>query len=257
MSKLINNKLMYDLFELDRNKQILALQRQIKSIQVTREKCLSYFDNHNLPVDVDLVVLKEGKETLIPNPTTAAEHVYNIKLKAFNESHAIYTNKFQAKKELQDHKIPFNVFCFILKRCNELLIKNIIWKGYVFNNLFLGKIDIFYNKSIKPSIDWGTSMKNKQKLLQENKVPYLKKDAEEAKLKGIEYNGIDWLAYIKEGNLFFQWTLELAQYTRLPNLRNFTFIPFKDNGDGKSPCAELKRFKNTLNEEQLLNFNNR
>jgi hypothetical protein len=243
---------MYELHEVKFNIELDIINKELKLLERNKKKLLSYFKLISLPDNVNFENIELGKEKVIDNPTSSYEIFYNAKLKDYNSSCIIYNNKIEVKNLILQHKIKPVIFNYILNRFNELLSEEIIYYKYKFKDLFLGGLLLISNKSPRPSINWKISLDNKKKLIEEGKIPYLKNDAEVAKQNNQEYNGIKWLHEFTGFSLFFQWELENKQFIRLPNIKNFTFEPYRGSN---SPVSKLTEYKNTLTEAQLTNFN--
>lgn len=78
-------------------------------------------------------------------------------------------------------------FLSIIGHFNNLIINEVIERGYTFNMCHnLGSIIVRRKKRTRKKIDWNASKKYRQKLIDEGKVPYDKKESPD---------GIKWFIY--------------------------------------------------------------
>lgn len=118
------------------------------------------------------------------------------------------------KKEI----IKKRVYVAIIKKFNMKVIKKIVEHNLFFNtNTLFGSIAIYKVVNTKKIIDWGKSTKNKQKLLAEGKIPYLKADAERIE----NYQGVKWIEHRNPVDYAIFW----IKHKYMPYLKDYSFSP--------------------------------
>jgi hypothetical protein len=246
---------MYDLYRVDKDLQLTNLNKEIKDLRESYDRLLAYFKNNTLKFyfNFNIEDVLAGTQQLVEIPLSSTDKYFNIQLNHFNIIRAQYNSKQDEKIRILNDTVNSKIFFFIIQRFNELLVQAMIKEAYSFYHLFIGKFTIIINKSPRKIINWGKSLKRKQALLNNNEVPYCKKDADSAKEDGEDYKGVEWLSYLSSYNFYFSWIVCGAQYLRIPNIRMFSFIPYR--GD-KSPTAYLTTHRNTYTEDQLINLYN-
>lgn len=245
---MITHNTMYDFHNVELKSRLESVRQELEDIQKRKDSIANYFKSEVCPIKVD------NLDTLVEftNPTSNPEKYFNLKYTQYKELDKLYKNKKELEEKLLKYKIPHGVFSYILKRFNELLCQEMIHNKYEFRTLFLGGFYVLCNKNKHKIINWKTSLENKAKLLAEGKVPYTKQAEKEALEQGLEYKGEQWLEYLSDYSFFFNWDIQTAQFIRIPNIKNFTFIPVRGLS---SPVAELVKFKNSFNTEQdAINF---
>ena len=160
----------------------------------------------------------------------------------------LLATKLEEITKLKKQKINEGVFVFILKRFNKLLIDAIVKEGYCFYSLFIGGLKVKVVKRTKPEINWGESIKAKEKLLEQGLIPFTKEDEKKAIENNEQYNGVQWLVHLPVIATYFEWCLETAQFFRISNIKNFKFDPVRGID---SPVTLLRRYEETLNEDEL------
>lgn len=249
---MITHNTMYDFHNVELQTRIESTKKEIEDLQERKDRAITYFKSSLCPIVLtqDQITNQDLKE--IDNPDSNPKKYYNLKVNQYKELCTLLDNKKEVLNKLLKYKIPQGVFSFILKRFNELLYKEMIYNKYVFSTLFLGKLDVICNKNKHKVINWKVSIDNRNKLLSEGKVPYTKEGERKALEAGLDYKAEQWLEYLPEHSFFFNWDLQVAQFIRLPNIRNFTFVPVRGLA---SPVAELVKFKNSFKtEEEAINF---
>lgn len=252
---MITSKTMYDLYEANLKEGKVILESEIHNLSIPYNKLVSYFRNNvpNIPaVSSTLEEILNNKGEEIPFPVSVTEKYYNLQLKTFKSLYILYHNKKEQEKIIKNQKIPYKVFVFVIRRFNQLLVEELVYNSYKFTHLFIGTLSVFCNKN-KNSINWGESTKNKQRLLIEGKVPYIKEDAELAVKNNIPYEGVPWIVKQAEYGLFYKWAISPAQSIRINNIHNFSMIPYRGVN---SAVQVLNDYKNTLSTEDLANLYN-
>lgn len=247
---MITTKTIYEIHNARLDTLIIEVENELELLKPTRKIYKDYFNTNKSKYDkrIDYNVLHLGEHELIELPLDNSDKYYNIQIKNYNEHNKLYVTKLEEIKILQKQRIQENVFAFILRRFNALLIEAIVKKGYEFYSLYLGTLKVKVVERIKPEVNWGESVKAKEKLLAQNLIPYIKLDAKKAKEDNIEYKGVQWLVYLPNITTYFEWLFTPAQYIRIPNIRNFSFDPVRGID---SPVMLLRRFEETLNQEEL------
>ena len=108
---------------------------------------------------------------------------------------------------------------------NRKVTDKIIEENYMFEGVpSFGRLYIIKNENHKKRVNWGASNKNKAKLLEEGKVPYMKADSEQ-----YMYAGVKWLAYHDPIDFFFQWDTKWLTKKLNPVLKDYKFKPARGN----------------------------
>ena len=248
---MITIKTMYDFYSLTFKNNINEVKEEIIILENTKALIIKSLYTNNIPeyIILDKDKIEKGELELISSPFTNKEKFYNIQVDNLKDYIIRINNRKRYIKEQESKLIPFKIYAYIIKRFNMLLTEAIINEAYEFFDLFLGKLYIITTDKRRPSIDWKKSNENKNKLLEEGKIQYLKADAEKAKEEGKEYKGIQWLENIKTLGMFFKWELKNVQYVRIPNLANYNFIPYDSR---RGPVEQLNSLRKKYTEEELI-----
>lgn len=248
---MITIKTMYELYNTTLNLEIDVIEKEISKIQVIRHRIKTYFSQ--LP-DIDKDFLKElFLGTVVPSDDTSTNNIifFNKQLTVYNEVTVIYKKKRKEIDTLRAKKIKKSIYYYIIVRFNTLLVEELIYNNYKFITKFIGNFAVIKNMNKKKIVDWVQSNINKKAILDKGQKLYYKKEAEEAKTKGEEYTGVEWLTYLdEEVGLFFNWQLLNYHFIRIPNMNNFTFEPYK--GD-TSPVKMLMEHKRDLGQDYIIN----
>lgn len=249
---MITTKTIHEIHNAKLDTLISEVEEELSLLVPTRTLYRDYFNTNRekYKLRIDYEILNKGEHKPIEFPLDNSDKYFNIQLKNFNEHTLLYFNKQKEIQKLQKQKINESVFVFILRRFNTLLAEAIVKDGYHFFSLYIGKLKVKIVERKKPEINWGESMKARDKLIEQNLVPFIKEDARVANETNKEYNGIKWLVYLPDIATYFDWELETAQYIRIPNMRNFNFVPVRGL---QSPVVLLRRFEETLTQEELYN----
>lgn len=253
MSEVITNKSMFELHDVELTLKIQEIDDRLKLVTRARAKLLIWFKYNNYSIrkmEFNKKHFIDHKILSIALPIYSIDKYYNIQLNSFYEFNKEYFKLIKDKENLINLKINEKIFTSILIKFNTKLGDSIIEDDYNLKHHYLGNIGKHLNKSPRLTVDWSTSNKNKQKLLEEGRIPELKVDRELAKEKGEEYKGESWLAYNSPYNFYFKWTIEYYQSIKFFNMKNYQFIPYRGE---KSPTAKLYAYRNTFTEEQLIN----
>jgi hypothetical protein len=248
---MITHNTMYDFHNVELKSRLESIKEELLDLERRKTNLINYFKSNVCPFkledDTDI-------DTLFAfSPATSnPEKFFNLKLAQYKELVLLIENKKEVEQRLLKYKIPQGIFTYILKRFNELLYQEMIYNKYQFKTLFLGGLYVFCNKNKNKVINWKKSLENKAILLEQGKVPFTKKDEQEAKENGLDYKGEQWLEYLSDYSFFFNWDIQTAQFIRISNIRNYTFMPVRGLA---SPVAELVKFRNSFtNDEEAINF---
>lgn len=249
---MITIKTMFELHTVELKLKIEAAEKELVPIKNLKQDLEKYLiDNKNTSsIKAPIEEVLSGTYGQIIPIRNSFDAYFNIKLRDYNHIHSIYTRKVNTLQALERQKINKVVFNYIIKRFNVLLYKEMVHKAYQFKDLFLGEFFVHISNNKKATINWGVSLQNKAKLLEEGKIPYTKAGEQEAKDRGEEYKGEQWLDYLPEKSLFYQWLRTSATYIRLPNIKNFVFRPYRGIN---SPVKELALYRNAYTDEELIN----
>ena len=244
---------MYDLYTKDLVDKIESISKDIDNSKQVLKIAESYFTS-NL---CDRVIILEDLRNKIPKiinvPVSNEERYFNLKLKQYYELSTIYDNQIEQKNRLISHKVKRKTYKYIVANFNNKLVNHMIFKKYKFNQFKLGGLCCHCNKNKNKPIDWVKSNINKEALLKEGKIPYTKEDAKIAEEKGLPYVAHEWLVYGNDYSFFFKWDITVHNFITMPNIKYFTFIPTKSS---TSFIKVLSRFRNTMTEEEAINFYN-
>ncbi len=247
---MITAKTIYSLSNVKTNLEIDNIKKDITKLKKVNKVIETFIDNNNdkLHRVVNKHQLLLGESITINNPLNALEKLTNIKLKSYYINNTLITSKEAKIKTLTEQKLNVNIFIFTLRTLNTLIVDAIIKKGYEFSDYFIGTINIVSFKNNKKKIDWGKSLKNKQRIIDKGQIPYYKAEAE---VQGEDYQGVQWLEHYKGRDLWFNWRYNLTPALLIANIRNYVFIPFRGT---HGSVAKLIEYKKSLTDEE---FNNR
>lgn len=248
---------MFELHNTLINVELEELDKEVKQLKVTLKSINDFFINNRdkLIGCVDYNLLLNGEHQYIKTPLNAIEEYANINLIALRDTTKLINNKEARLKVIKGQKLHIKVFFYIIKRINELIVDALIYKGYQLKDDFIGTIKIINAKDKKKRPDWNKSFINKQKLIEQGKVPYMKADAEKALKENKPYNGVPWLIYHNsENSLWFNWSYGLRPALILPNIRNYVFVPLRGTSGA---VAKLQEFRKSLSKDEFNErFNN-
>ena len=248
---MITIKTMFELHRVEADVKLRELEKELIVVEKSKKETENYLlENYNkLSIKYEEPELLSGTCILL-TPNTKLDTYFNIRLKHYNQVCTTYQNKLQVKVQLEKQCIIKEEFNYIIQRFNTLLYKELVNNAYHFKDIYLGGFCVIVNKNTRPVINWGKSIKNKTRLLANGLVPYTKQGEKEAKDLGLEYKGVAWLEYIENYRLFYDWTLTSPNYCRMPNLANFSFIPYRGED---SPVKALSIRRADYTDEELIN----
>ncbi len=248
---MITTNTMYELYTISNEIKITNINKEIEDLKGVLEKIYKYFEENIIlrPRGCDMVSIKNAKGLEILYPLTSVERYYNAQLIQYKVIYIRLTQKKEELKNLNKQKVPKRIFSFILRRFNELLIEELIFRSYRLKDLYLGELRVIVNKGRKASINWGLSLPIKREIEARGGIPYKVEDAEKCKKEGIEYKGEKWITFLPEYRMFYSWKNNIASKIRLPNITNFCFIPLRGDNSAVSMLFDVS---NRLSQEELI-----
>lgn len=247
---MITTKTIHEIHNARLDTLIDEVEEELSLLEPTRKFYKEYFNNNRdkYKARIDYELLYKGLHEQIEFPFDNSDKYFNIQIKNYNVHNVLYSTKLEEITKLKKQKINEGVFVFILKRFNKLLIDAIVKEGYCFYSLFIGGLKVKVVKRTKPEINWGESIKAKEKLLEQGLIPFTKEDEKKAIENNEQYNGVQWLVHLPVIATYFEWCLETAQFFRISNIKNFKFDPVRGID---SPVTLLRRYEETLSEDEL------
>lgn len=183
----------------------------------------------------DILVTKRNTKITFPNYTIYDKGM-EIKTKAVSlyinnyiNNNIVLNNNVAKIKILKKQIIPKKVYLDTIKYCNLSMIDKIVNTNYLFKptNIF-GSIGVYKVTNKRLRVNWGASDKNKQRILAEGKIPYIKKDAETIP----NYQGVEWLVYHPALDFYIHWVKTSTGIRTNPEMKFFKFTPARA-GQGK------------------------
>lgn len=251
----------HDLHKVEIDLEVEQLSKEIKELQPLYFSSLAYFksveDKLSIPISIEKI--KNNTQSLIPHkvfdnvklPLLASEQFFNLKLQNFIKINKEYRYKLERRELLLKSKLPKNIVSYIIERFNELLMEEIIYNKYQFYHNTIGRVVLHLHKNKQVPINWGESLKKKKELQEQNKIPFLKKEEEECIKKGIEYKGEKWLTHLSPYSFYINWIKGSEHYLKLPNIQNYSFIPYRGTN---SPVSKLSEYRKKYSEEEIINL---
>lgn len=244
----------YDLYILYNQKEIEEIEKEITSIkrQITTIKNVLIKHQDILGDKVNMSNLLLGKVSGIPaiHCRTQKDKWLDIQIKLYYKLFCNIPERERTIKTIQDNIVPFKVFKYIVHRYNDLLLTEVIERRYKFFHPNFGTLFARLNIGKKKTVNWGASHANKKRLLEEGKIPYYKKEEEEAKRQGIEYKGEPWIEYIgNTTHIYLYWNTTFNNICNtIKGIRDYNF--FASKGE-RGVLNKLASFRKTLSDEQL------
>lgn len=215
----IDNKLFYKLYNSSNEIKKEELKKDIEKFENTLKTFKGFLNNASVYFEK---VSKEKKEVLYEAPFKTLKEYTDIipsfvvveGKKYTKKSFDLYYNGYQRayktlqlKKEeynnIKDSEINKNIYNFIIREFNLSISELIVKEQYVLKMGYrLGNLECVRKTPKRKPINWDASNKNKQRLLDEGKIPYYKEDEKKAKEKGLKYKGIKWLIRYNEDNVY-------------------------------------------------------
>lgn len=158
--------------------------------------------------------LLNGKVNEIPKDFIAIIPNYKLVNITIKNYYTLYNVLLKYEDEvliLKKQKIKYTVYKYIITEFNIAIINNMLKTGKAFHNLYFGTIELLYKTSNIKVIDWSTSNKNKQEILDRGGEPYLRENYLKALEEKKEYRGEKWL--VKRENkplLRIRWRISSA-----------------------------------------------
>ncbi len=244
---------MYDLYTKDLVDKIKSINIEIENTKSTLKLAELYFTSNLCDRIIILADLHNKLIKKIFIPVSNEERYFNLKLDQYYIILNNYNTQLEQKDRLVKHMIKRKVYKYIIINFNKKLVKQLIFNKYKFNQFKLGGLSCHCGKNKNKPIDWVKSNINKDKLIKEGKIPYIKEDARLAEEQGLPYIAYEWIVYGNDYSFFFRWDITQHNFITLPNIKYFTFIPVKSK---YGFIKVLSAFRNTMTEEEAINFYN-
>jgi hypothetical protein len=248
----------YDLHKVEIDLEVEQLSKDIKDLQPLYFNSLVYFKSveHKLSIPISIEDIKNNKQPFIPHavfektvlPLLASEKYFNLKLNNFMQINKEYRYKLRRKEELMKSKLPKNVVSFIITRFNELLVEEILYNKYEFYHNTVGRLKLHLHKNKIPVVNWGISLRNKKKLEEKGRIPFIKADETLALKEGKEYKGEHWLSYCSLYSFYLNWSKGAEHFIKIPNIGNYSFVPYRGVN---SPVSKINDYRKTYSEEAI------
>lgn len=221
---------MYIQMQLDKKIEAIAFQKSLVSKQLESLKKIKadveHYVNYNDLLNGKVAELSTDFESVINNFKLA-----NIAVKNYYHLYKGLLGYEEEMKILKRQKIKYNIYKDIISSFNKAVINDMLETGDDFDNIFLGKLGIYYKENHNKSIDWEKSLANKEAIIAKGGEPYLRKNYLEASQQGREYNGEKWL--VKRGErplLSLKWRVAPKIINELQKEgANYKFFPARGN----------------------------
>lgn len=131
-----------------------------------------------------------------------------------------------------DKEITYEEFSTVIRDFNKEVSSRIINNAYKFN-FGIGTIEVKRSPRRGVSIDWNSSKKLKQEIIDRGDIPFNKKDAPE---------GIKWFIYFDSKD-YFKWNWFKDTSTKfIKNLQFYVFRPMTGNRKGVAKAVKANPF---------------
>jgi hypothetical protein len=233
---------MYDVFNAYLDKKIETVEVEIETISIMleplKERLIQY--KHIIEEQFPFESVLAGYVKELKTVETQEQKYVNIQVVNYYKLYLPIKQKEEYLKTLNKQKAPFPVYRFVINTFNILATIAMIKEGYVLDAKRFGKLYVNVKYSKRTRINWGASLKIKNQLEKEGKIPYSKEEALEAEKKGEVYEGIKWQVLHPNIDIWFQWNYIGQGVT---NQGNYAFRPAR----GKhSPVTKLNEHKKEL-----------
>lgn len=221
---------MYIQLQLDKKLEAIAFQKDMVARQLEELKRIKgdieYYVTYSDLLNGKVSSLPDDFIDVIPNFKLA-----NIIVKNYHHLYKSLLEYENDVKVLKKQKIKYNVYKDIISSFNKAIIEDMLATGDDFDNIFLGKLGIYYKENHNKSIDWEKSLENKQAIIDKGGEPYLRKNYIAALEEGREYNGEKWI--VKRGErplLSLKWRVAPKIINELQKEgANYKFFPARGN----------------------------
>lgn len=221
---------MYIQLQLDKKIELIAFQKELVANQLNSlrriKSDIEHYVNYNDLLNGKVSELSDDYASVINGFNLA-----NIIVKNYYHTYKGLITYEEEVKVLKKQKIKYNIYKDIISSFNKAIIDDMLETGDDFDNLFLGKLGIYYKENHNKSIDWEKSLANKEAIIEKGGEPYLRKNYLEASKAGREYNGEKWL--VKRGErplLSLKWRVAPKIINELQKEgANYKFFPARGN----------------------------
>lgn len=251
---MVTSSTIYDLYVMNESKTMSELLVEIETLRAITTKITKWFEDteYKRPLGVDEDKLLSGFHPLLEGTDKETKY-FNIQLKTYNTNINPLREYISYRELHKGDLINQRIFTFILKRFNKLLMEALVTKGYEFYSKGLGTIKVDFKKNKKNIVNWGISLRNKNAIIERGEIPYLKEDAMKAEREGVEYKGVQWLVYLNDYSLFYDWRYTPSDKFRQPNVLDYWVYPLRGIN---SPVTYLQNhFKGFTYAQLLEKFN--
>lgn len=221
---------MYIQMQLDKKIEVIAFQKSLVAKQLDSIRKIKPLIEHY----IDYNALLNGKVAELPadfEPAIVNFKLSNIAVKNYYHLYKGLLGYEEEMKILKRQKIKYNIYKDIISSFNKAIIKDMLETGDDFDNIFLGKLGIYYKENHNKSIDWEKSLANKEAIIARGGEPYLRKNYIAATEEGREYNAEKWL--VKRGErplLSLKWRVAPKIINELQKEgANYKFFPARGN----------------------------
>lgn len=209
--------------ELFRNKRIIENYLSISYDDVLA--LVNYKDSKTIKYPI-IAVFFEGKR------------INFTAIKLYIDNYTIVNRAVKQLKErltnLKDNKVSEDIFRFIFKKGNSLIIDKIVYENYTFTPLAtFGSIGITANSSNKKRVNWGESDKKKEEILARGGTPFSKDNPD----------GEKWMIYHEGLDFFINWNRSYSARTYNPILNDYAYKPARGNFGIVSKFNKVKKDK--------------
>lgn len=176
------------------------------------------------------------------------------RISAVNYKIKIYTDEL---KELDGCAISYEEYKSVSTLYNDWSMRHCLDGGSAVFAKRMGSISVlniyknFESNGCKLKVDYKASNDYKKYLIDNNKIPFRKEDAQRAKDNGEEYHGVEWLIYHYENTYpYIHWYKGNKVNTRL-----YTFVPFRNNNTNLLMGEIIARVKTDYDWDKMFNLN--
>lgn len=248
---------LYDLYLLYNENEINDIQKEITTSKQQLGKLKKTFEKHQdiLGDKINIPNLLLGKVNNIPSSKcrTPQDKWLDIQVRMYYNLYLPLPEREARIENIKKNIIPFKVFKYIIHRYNDLLLSEVIENKYKFYHPNFGTLLARLHIGKKKTVNWGKSNENKQRLLDEGRIPYYKEDEDKAKAAGLEYKGEVWLEFIDNTtHIYLYWNTTFNNICNtIKGIREYKF--FASKGE-RGVLNKLTTFRKTLSNEQLESY---
>lgn len=218
---------MFENFQYECNVNQITLKTDIERLQIKRNFLINSLSSRKdsftqINLDFDKFIQRFNRFSISQIKDPVLITYLTVLLEVEKELKQVRDKLNLIEKKLIDIKI----YKYIIRRFNQLSKDWMINNGWVLSVRGLGLIRVRTkeNKSVVNRINWGESIKFKNSLLKEGKVPFESIKNDKGEIIG-NNGGIDWL--IKISNRYDTWWFWSKTKSRFPNTHLYSFEPAK------------------------------